>query len=485
MDYVRVEEGRFVLSGQAYQTMGANFWAAPYVGLDRLRVELDALQRHGVKNLRIMALSEGDIPASQRDDPRFGPQRITPASSDRPCADPTLTAYIGRLEKVLDEIQSRGMKAVLTLNDWYQWSGGMPQYVKWAYEQPDARCEERHARYVVGGTHDPATGESLLTEGHHVPFAGSRRFAAGTGTHDDCQAMPLAGFVIPHPNTLDPGTPAWKQAWADQQDLSTLFLCNERAQAFFFSRAEPMIQQLKDHPGIMAWQLANEPRSFKGWSAIFRRWVERTARFIKDIDPNHLVSIGSEGELTQWGDYANSDYRAFHELPDIDYLTFHVWPENWGWFEPQLPIDARGAGSLEDAIRLTHDFIDRHVEHARALHKPAVVEEFGLARDDKLGPASSSVEKRNRYYAEIFSRVGESPELGGVNFWAWSGTGRPAADGNRFWRTGNEYLGDPPHEQQGWYSVYATDTDTLRVIADHAARINASFSSGPPPSGPP
>jgi mannan endo-1,4-beta-mannosidase len=470
--YVRVEGGGFVLDGRAYRFMGTNFWAAPYVSSDRLRTELDLLQRWGVRNLRLMALSEGGIPEAQRGDRQHGPQRITPASSDEACADPALEAYVDDLEQVLDEIHSRGMKAVLTLNNWYHWSGGMPQYVKWAHERPDASCGKSYARYVVDGARDPATGASLLGDGHRVPFSGSSLFRPATGA--SCDAVPVGRFVIPHPNTLDPTTREWGEAWDDQQDLSTLFLCNAKAQEFFFSRAERTIERLKGHPGIMAWQLANEPRSFDGWSAVFRLWVERTARFIKDIDPNHLVSIGSEGELYMWGDYANSDYREAHALPDIDYLTFHIWPENWGWYDPGLPDGASGPGSLADAIRLSGEFVKRHLEHARALNKPAVVEEFGLARDDKRGPVTSSVEKRNAYYAEIFAHVSENRELGGVNFWAWGGTGRPADDGNPYWRTGDDYTGDPPHEQQGWYSVYATDEDTLSLVRDHAAKIDSS-----------
>ena len=56
-----------------------------------------------------------------------------------------------------------------------------------------------------------------------------------------------------------------------------------------------------DDPAIMAWQLANEPRP-GGSDAVgtpnlpaFYAWVRATARLIKSLDPNHLVSTGSEG----------------------------------------------------------------------------------------------------------------------------------------------------------------------------------------------
>ncbi|WP_433928129.1 cellulase family glycosylhydrolase [Sorangium cellulosum] len=464
--YVRVDGSKLTLDGKPYKYMGTNFWAAPFVSLERLRTELDILQAHGVLNLRIMALAEGDIPESQQNDEEFGPQRIYPASNDAPCADRPLEIYAAHLKNVLDEMHSRGMKAVMTLNDFWHWSGGMPQYMKWAHDQPETTCGEDFSDYQVGLTH-PETGAELLAADHHVPFADSIRFQEGTG--EDCQAVAIDEWAIPHSGVLDPST----NPWPDQMDLSSLFFCNKKAQEFYFSRAKVLIEKLKDHPGIMAWQLGNEPRSFKGWGGVFKLWVERNAKFIKDIDPNHLVSIGSEGDLSyNWGDYANSDFREFHDVAGIDYLTFHVWPENWEWYDPSLPIDSNEARSLSEAITKSNEYIDLQIEHAKALNKPIVVEEFGLARDDKSEAVASSVTKRNEYYATLFDAVVANEELAGVNFWAWAGTGRPTDDGNDYWHLGEDYIGDPPHELQGWYSVYDGDTETLNTIMSYADQIN-------------
>ncbi|WP_438014816.1 cellulase family glycosylhydrolase [Sorangium sp. So ce315] len=464
--YVRVEGSKLTLDGKSYKYMGTNFWAAPFVSLERLRTELDILQAHGVLNLRIMALAEGDIPESQQNDEEFGPQRIYPASNDAPCADGALEVYAAKLKNVLDEIHGRGMKAVMVLNDFWHWSGGMPQYMKWAHDQPETSCGEDFSDYQVGLTH-PETGAALLAANHEVPFASSIRFQPGTG--EDCQAVAIDEWAIPHSGILDPDT----RPWDDQMHLSTLFFCNKKAQEFYFSRAKVVIEELKDHPGIMAWQLGNEPRSFRGWGGVFKLWVERNAKFIKDLDPNHLVSIGSEGDLSpNWGDYANSDFKAFHDVPGIDYLTFHIWPENWSWYDPAEPIDSAAEKSLNAAITRTNEYIEVQLEHARALNKPIVVEEFGLARDDKSEPVESPATKRNAYYATVFDAVVENEELAGVNFWAWAGTGRPTDDGNDHWHLGEDYIGDPPHELQGWYSVYDDDTETLNLIMSYADQIN-------------
>ena len=35
------------------------------------------------------------------------------------------------------------------------------------------------------------------------------------------------------------------------------------------------------------------------------------------------------------------------------------------------------------------------------------------------------------------------------------------------------YVGDPPHEPQGWYSVFNTDTSTQALIKAHAEHLKA------------
>ena len=34
------------------------------------------------------------------------------------------------------------------------------------------------------------------------------------------------------------------------------------------------------------------------------------------------------------------------------------------------------------------------------------------------------------------------------------------------WQQGDDYLCDPPHEPQGWYSVFADDSSTIAIIEE-------------------
>ena len=57
--------------------------------------------------------------------------------------------------------------------------------------------------------------------------------------------------------------------------------------------------------------------------------------------------------------------------------------------------------------------------------------------------------------------------LAGCNFWAWSGSARPA---HLWWEPWDDHTGDPAQEEQGLYSVFDCDHSTLGVIAAAAER---------------
>ena len=63
--------------------------------------------------------------------------------------------------------------------------------------------------------------------------------------------------------------------------------------------------------------------------------------------------------------------------------------------------------------------------------------------------------------------------VAGTHFWAWSGEGRAQHPDHHFQPGDTSYLGDPPHEPQGWYGVFDVDASTQAVIRDHAAAVKA------------
>ena len=63
--------------------------------------------------------------------------------------------------------------------------------------------------------------------------------------------------------------------------------------------------------------------------------------------------------------------------------------------------------------------------------------------------------------------------VAGTHFWAWGGEGRAQHSDHRFQPGDTAYVGDPPHEPQGWYSVFDVDASTQKVIRDNAAAVAA------------
>src|SRR4029078_1362247 len=123
-------------------------------------------------------------------------------------------------------------------------------------------------------------------------------------------------------------------------DATSRFYANAEAVALYREYVRAIVTRTNaitgtryiDDPAIMSWQLANEPRP--GGSAevagrnreAYYAWIDGTAALIRSLDHNHLVSLGHEGTMGATG--SESLARRAHR--DIDYLTAHVWPLNWG-----------------------------------------------------------------------------------------------------------------------------------------------------------
>ena len=408
--FVRREGTRFVRGGARYRYAGANMWYAAYLGAaapigdrDRLGRELDALAGMGVRNLRLLASSERS-PLTNSLRPTF-----------RDAGTHYNEALLRGLDVALAEMGRRDMTGVLYLTNFWEWSGGMMTYLSWV----------NGGRYI---------------------------------------------------NNNDPAHP-----WPEFADRASAFYARADAVKLYHDYVRAVVGRTNsitgvryaDDPTIMAWQLANEPRPGGGVAVAqanmraFDGWVAATARLIKAIDPNHLVSTGSEGLKGCVEDAAC--VLAEHRIPEIDYLTAHVWPLNWSWVD-----DKDLAGTWDVGAAKSKTYVDAHVTLARQLGKPLVIEEFGFPRDAGYDPGASTRWK-DRFYGLIYDAVlagtrGDGP-VAGSNFWGWGGEGRSIRADHRFAPGAAAYVADPPHEPQGWYSVFDTDASTRTLIRAHAAAL--------------
>ena len=401
------------LDGRPYRFVGANIWYLAWLGADaefgdraRLARELDALVADGVTNVRIAASAE------------LSPLKnsVRPAFRD---AGPTYneTLLVG-LDRALAETGRRQMKAVLYLTNFWEWSGGMMTYLSWG----------NGGRYV--DMNDPA-----------------------------------------HP-------------WPEFPDFAADFYASDQAVDLYHAYVRAIVGRTNtvtgiryiDDPAIMAWQLANEPRPGGGEARAtanlpgFHAWINSTARLIKSLDPNHLVSTGGEGLMGSIG--RDEVVLESHRSTDIDYLTAHIWPANWGWLDP-----ANMVGTDNNARAQAADYVARHIGLARQLGKPLVIEEFGYPRDGNLYDAATPTRLRDGFYGDIHAAVLAEIAVGGPlvgsNFWAWNGEGRARNPDFRFRSNDKAWLGDPPHEPQGWYGVFDTDGSTRATVRAQAAALAA------------
>jgi mannan endo-1,4-beta-mannosidase len=279
-------------------------------------------------------------------------------------------------------------------------------------------------------------------------------------------------------NMNDPAHP-----WPEFPDMSSDFYGSPKAVALLDDYIRAVVtrtntitgQPYANDPAIQAWQLANEPRPGERPEVAARHmpaylaWIDGTSRYIKSLDPNHLVSTGSEG--TQGCATSDVCARDAHSSPAVDYMTAHIWPQNWSWADPSdLP------GTWPTVEKNTRDYFARQVAIAQQLGKPLVVEEFGFPRDNGYEPGSPTIWK-DKFYDLVMGLALENMQSGGpvagTHFWAWSGEGRAQHADHHMQPGDTSYLGDPPHEPQGWYGVFDADASTQAVIRKYADAVKA------------
>jgi mannan endo-1,4-beta-mannosidase len=264
--------------------------------------------------------------------------------------------------------------------------------------------------------------------------------------------------AIPYP------PPAAGGGWAAYEDFTARFYESKRATDAYGGAIRRIVPELRNNPAVV-WELANEPRAV-GHTLAYRRWIDRSARLIKSLAPHQLVTTGSEGATaTPW--HAGVDVVEDHLSPAIDFATCHVWAQNWGWVQPES-LDADFESALAKARRYVRD----HAARAVTLGKPMLLEEFGFPRDGASFDPRAPTELRDRYFEAMYDLVASlaaTTPVAGIMPWSWSGDARAPRPGD-YWKPGDVLAGDPPHEPQGWYAIYGSDT-TVAVIRDGSARL--------------
>ena len=406
--FVKVKDHQFSLSNKAYYYIGANYWYGGLLALAKDPKKGKERLRKELDFLHAKGVNNLRVMGGVE-----GSGKIIGENR----AWPTLQITQGNfndsiltgLDYLLAEMGKRNMKAVIFLSNNWNWSGGFLQYLNWNGLLPDSIMQRK------------------------LTWDENRDFVKQFYSCGPC-----------------------KEAYNNQVK-------------YIVNRVNTITHKAyKNDPAIMSWELANEPRPMRPVAIPeFTKWIADAAGLIKTLDKNHLVTTGSEGQM---GNETLETFEAIHAGKNIDYLTIHIWPKNWGWFS-----DTAISKSFTNLVNNTHSYISQHVAIAKHLQKPLVIEEFGLPRDTQSFKINSATKLRDNYYQTIFALCNQSRIskgiIGGCNFWGFGGMGRASATGNYWWAIGDDYTNDPPPEEQGLNSVFDTDTSTWKVVVNFTKMI--------------
>ena len=389
-------DGQFVRDGKPYYFVGANFWYGAILGSEGEGGNRERLHKE-LDFLKSIGINNLRVLVGA-DGENGIKTRVEPSLQVAPGVyNDTILAG---LDYFMNELRERDMTAVLYLNNSWDWSGGYSVYLQWS-------------------------------------------------GHGDAVVPAVDG-------------------WPAYMEYVKQFPQSDSAKALFANHVNYIVSRTNRYnqikyvydPTIMSWQIGNEPRAFSDENKEpFARWMADVAAQIKSLDPNHMVSSGSEGA---WGCEMDMNlFEKIHADPNINYLNIHIWPYNWGWVK---------ADSLKELLPCakenTKKYIDDHMVIARKYSKPIVLEEFGFPRDGFSFSKEAPTTARDEYYRYVFDLIRQDRESGGLfagcNFWAWGGFAGQNPD-HVFWEKGDDYTGDPAQEQQGLNSVFATDS-TIEII---------------------
>ncbi len=407
-DIITVKDGQFIRNGEPYYFVGTNFWYGAILGSEGEGGNRERL----VRELDFMKSHGIDnlrvLVGGEGENGLLG--KIEPNLQPEPGVynDDVLAG----LDFLMMELGKRGMTAVLYFNNAWEWSGGYTQYVAWANNTP---------------------------------------------------------VLVPRVD-----------GWFSYNAFAGEFVRNERAKELFFNHLRYIITRTNrytgikyiEDPAIFSWQICNEPRAFSSKEQdnkeAFAEWIAASAKLIRSLDPNHMISTGSEGFYGCEWDMALCE--RIHALDEISYINCHVWPYNWKWMRGDNMV-----ADLDRSCANTKEYIDMHIGLGHSINKPVVVEEFGMPRDNMDFHKGSPVVCRDKYYTFVFDLILKDKEqngpFAGCNFWSWGGFAKTNVEDHEYWAKGDDYTGDPAQEQQGLNSIFFEDRSTLNIIREANRRL--------------
>ncbi len=405
-NFVKQQDTRLMIGNKPYHFVGANMWYANLLGM----TDQDGGNRKRLLKeldfLKAQGITNIRVLIGAQGEGKLvnGVMPVHPAVQTDPAS--YNEAVMEGMDFLLQQLQKRKMYGVFYFSNNWEWSGGFLQYLNWRNKISDADL-------------------------------------------------------------------AKKLPWEEYQAIGSLFYSCQVCKEDYWGFIEYVLQRTNklsqkkyiDEEAVMAWEIANEPRPMKPVAIdAYREFLRQTSALIKKTDPHHLLTIGAEGYM---GTESIGVFEEVHTDKNIDYATIHIWPKNWSWFK-----DSSFIIDFPAVVTKTADYIRLHEVVMVKIKKPLVIEEFGLPRDGFSFLPGSSTRFRDQYFESVLKILVQSKKDNsvtvGINFWAFGGFGKPAKNATAFWKEGDDLLGDPPMEEQGLNSVFASDRTTWKLIKNYA-----------------
>jgi mannan endo-1,4-beta-mannosidase len=116
----------------------------------------------------------------------------------------------------------------------------------------------------------------------------------------------------------------------------------------------------KNETNILGWELINEPNVMPNGS--IRTWINEMAGFVRTIDANHLIGIAIGAMEYDWWAPGTMNWKEL-DTPALDFVDIHYYAD------PNLyshPVNQHNVQKIK-----------QRVASVRALHKVAIIGEFG------------------------------------------------------------------------------------------------------------
>jgi mannan endo-1,4-beta-mannosidase len=188
-------------------------------------------------------------------------------------------------------------------------------------------------------------------------------------------------------------------------ERAMLFYTDEKARELYRAHVRKVVGRrntvtgvlYRDDPVIMSYELMNEAQAVTGRYRERRAWVDEMSRYVKLLDPNHLVAPGTWGYRTA---SERREWLAEHALASVDFCDVHVYPRD--------DLD-----SYLDSPEALRKFVENRAAASFSIKKPLVFGEFGMAPEGYQG--FSQLEWYRAYFESV-ARAG----LSGAMFWRWT-----------------------------------------------------------------